>query len=197
MENANFDYEPKDFKSSYVARPYLMLAMRYGLILGAASAVLQLGAWLMDVDPQNPATGFLPKLTLGLAGMLLTIFLTRVCMTEHRDEVQNGFLTLGQATGIGTLMGLGSGIVGAIYLFLFTTVINPEFANDMKANMYQTWSEQGMGESDMDKAWSMVKYTVDPMIGALLQLLAGPLGGCIFGLIIGLFLRREPEYKKR
>ena len=177
--------------------PYFKTALQYGLILGAASAVLQLGAWLMGVDPQNPNTGLMPKLVLGLAGIILSVIIYRMVMINHRDHLQDGYLSLGQCVGIGAALGLGSGVIVGIYTMFFGTVINPNFAAEMKANMFEAWEQQGLNEDAMETAWGWTKYFVDPIVGGIAQIISGPIGGLIFGLIIGLFVKREaPMYMR-
>jgi hypothetical protein len=171
--------------------PFLKVAFQYGLVLGVASAILQLGAWMMDINPQDPKTDTMPKLVLGLAGILLSVLIYRLVMVEHRDKAQGGFINLKECATIGAIIGLASGIVGAVYLNLFGTVINPNFLSEMKANSYAVWEEQGLSEEVMDQTWGFTKLAFEPVTGAILQLIGGPIGGAIMGFIIGLFVRRE------
>jgi Protein of unknown function (DUF4199) len=183
-----------DFKRKTItSEPYLNTALKYGLVLGVATAVLQLGAWIMGIDAQDPKTDTSAKMVLGLAGILLSVLMYRLVMTEHRDKAQGGFISLGTCVLIGAVIGISSGIVGGIYIFLFGTVINPNFATEMKANSYAVWEAEGMTEEMMDKAWEFTKYAFEPVTGAIMQIVSGPIGGAILGFIIGLFVRKEKD----
>jgi hypothetical protein len=171
--------------------PYFKTALQYGLILGAANAVLQLGAYLMGIDLQNPNSGTMPKIVMGLASFVLAIVIYRMVMVNHRDHLQKGYLSMDQCVGIGATIGLGSGIVTGLYLWIFGTLINPDYVTDLKNGMYQAWEQSGMNEEAMDTAWKWSSYFVDPMIGGIGQMVFGPLSGLIFGAIIGLFVKKD------
>jgi hypothetical protein len=152
----------------------------------------------MGIDMQDPNTGTLPKVVMGVAGLILSVFIYRMVMVNHRDQLQGGYLTLGQAVGIGAVIGLGSGIVSGVYMWVFGTLINPGYKDELKNSMYSVWEEQGLNEEAMEQAWRFTQYFVDPTLGGIFQAIGGPIGGAIFGLIVGLFVKNElPSYRKR
>jgi Protein of unknown function (DUF4199) len=191
MSDPILDDQMKAYRNFRKEVPFMKTAFQYGLILGGAGIILQLGAYLMGLDLQNPNTGLMPKIVLGLASVTLSVVIYRTTMVQHRDQMQGGFLSLGQTIKIGAIIGLASGILSGLYVMLFGTVINPNYVNELKAGMFETWEKQGLNEEAMDMAWQWTKYFVDPIVGGISQMVLGPLSGAFFGLIVGLFVKRE------
>jgi Protein of unknown function (DUF4199) len=191
MSDPILDDQMKAYRNFRKEEPFMKTAFQYGLILGGAGIILQLGAYLMGLDLQNPNTGLMPKIVLGLASVTLSVVIYRTTMVQHRDQMQGGFLSLGQTIKIGAIIGLASGILSGLYVMLFGTVINPNYVNELKAGMFETWEKQGLNEEAMDMAWQWTKYFVDPIVGGISQMVLGPLSGAFFGLIVGLFVKRE------
>ncbi len=183
------DSESKKGKPQSVS--YFKSAFRYGLILGVASVILLLGAYLMGIDIQNPNTGSLSKFVVGIASLILAIVIYRMVMINHRDQQQGGYLSLGQAIGIGAVIGLASGIIAGLYAYIFGKFINPGYSEQIKAAYYEYMEKKGLTEEAMDISWAITQYTVDPNTASILQVISGPITGAIFGLIIGLFVKRE------
>jgi membrane associated rhomboid family serine protease len=93
--------------------------------------------------------------------------------------------------GVGALTGLVAGVLGAVFMILYTTVINPGFEAQMKDAIMAQYEAQGMSEEQIEMAMSMAGAFMSPLFMAISQVIYGALGGVVIGLIAGLFMKRE------
>lgn len=165
------------------------IALRFGAIWAASSILVSLIGFLTDTDPNMPSTGPI-KWVYILFGLGVSIWAVVNAIKQDRAQL-GGYITLGRCVGLGTLMGLISGALGAVYTVLYTLVINPDYKEQMSAAMQSEWEKQGMSEEQIEMALSMAGAFISPTFMAISQVFGGALIGVIIGLIAGLFMKRE------
>lgn len=169
--------------------PYRQLAFRYGAIWGAVSIVSSLIGYITDTSPSMPQNGSVSWI-YSLIGIGVAIWAITTAIRTDRDQQLGGYIDLSRCIGIGSLTGLVSGVIGAVFSFLYMTVINPGFKEQMMEAMQAAWAEQGMSEEQIEMAMSMTSF-FNPVSMSLMQVVAGALAGLVIGLIAGLFMKRE------
>jgi hypothetical protein len=165
------------------------LAIRYGAIWGGSSIAISLIAYLTDNDLTMPDTGAI-KWVFMLVGFAVTIWAVSSAIKTDRERL-GGFINFGRCISLSAFMGLISGVISMVYMFLYGYVINPDFQSQMKDAMYAQWEGQGMSEEQMEMAASMAGMFTGPTFMAITQLIGGVIMGVIFGLIVGAFMKRE------
>lgn len=170
--------------------PYKHLALRYGAIAAGVSILITLIGYLTDTDPSLPSTGPI-KYVYMLVGFGVSIWAIVTAIRIDRDQQLGGFISLGRCVGIGALVGLVSGAIGAVFMLLYLNLINTGFEQQMKDAMVTQYEASGMSEEQIEMAMSMAGTFVNPFVMAGSQLIGGVIGGVIIGLIAGLFMKRE------
>ncbi|WP_298550234.1 DUF4199 domain-containing protein [uncultured Algibacter sp.] len=131
---------------------------------------------------------------IGYTSMILSLLFVYFGIKHYRDKVNNGKVSLGKAIGIGMLIALFSALGVAVFDYIYTSYINPEFANE-----YLEYSIKKMGETlSADevkvKAAELTKQMKDygsPSFMAFMMFASVMILGFIISLISGLILQRK------
>ena len=168
------------------------VSVRYGLIWGAISIAVGLVGFLLGFDPAMPDTGMAAKVIMGLIGLAVPVWAIYAAIKQHRDQELGGYLTFSRGIGVGTFSGLVAGVISAIWIALYVTVINPGFSDSIRDAQMEQFESQGMSEDQIEMAVNMAGWFTNPGFLAFSQLLGGVITGFILGLIIGAIMKREP-----
>jgi hypothetical protein len=108
----------------------------------------------------------------------------------------SGYLSLAEALKIGLAITLVAGIIGSIFTYLFTTIIEPDFVMNMleasRVKMIEDNPE--MTQEQMDMAMSISEKMMSPGILTAIGIIASLFFGFIISLISGLVLKNNrPE----
>lgn len=131
---------------------------------------------------------------IGYSSMIISLLFVYFGIKHYRDKVNNGKVSLGKAIGIGMLIALFSAVGVAIFDYIYTTQINPDFASDyleyslkkMEANLSP---EEFKTESA--KLTQQMKDYGSPSLMALMMFATVVILGFIISLISGLILQRK------
>ncbi|WP_243473625.1 DUF4199 domain-containing protein [Winogradskyella sp. MH6] len=158
----------------------------YGLILGAVifGLALTFGGGLSYTTQE----------IIGYGSMVASLSFVYFGIKHFRDQVNDGKVTFGKALLIGVLIsafvGLGVGIVD----YLYTTVINPDFAEDYLAKTlksYETlYSGQELENKKTELTTQMKNYGGSGFMAAIMFFTVLVIG-FIISLISGLILQRK------
>jgi branched-subunit amino acid ABC-type transport system permease component len=167
------------------ARP---TGIRWGLILGLVSAALSLVFTMTNmIDFANPQFFSLPTL-VSWAAMIATYY---YAFTQHRDNELGGYMTLGRAMLLGFWIALISGIISAIYMYLYTTVINPDFVSQIVDTAVENAEKKGQDGEAVRDAMEKMSFMFSPTYFVISTIIGSLFIGAIFSLIIGLIVRRD------
>lgn len=169
------------------------LILRYGGIWGGVSILITLVGYLTNTDPSLPTTGPI-KYAYSLIGLGVAIWAITSAIKVDRDQQLGGFIGLGRCIGLGSLTGLVAGGIGAVFMLLYTMVINPGFAEQMKEAMVTNFEEKGMSEEQIDMALKMSSMFTSPPVMAIFQVIGGAIFGLIIGLIAGAIMKKDRPY---
>ncbi|WP_426432121.1 DUF4199 domain-containing protein [Winogradskyella sp. HB-48] len=158
----------------------------YGLILGAVifGFALTFGGGLSYTTQE----------IIGYGSMVASLSFVYFGIKHYRDQVNDGKITFGKALLIGVLIsalvGLGVGLVD----YLYTTVINPDFAEEYLAKTLESYETLYSGkELEIKKAeltTQMENYGGSGFMAALMFFTVLVIG-FIISLISGLILQRK------
>ena len=158
----------------------------YGLILGAVifGLALTFGGGLSYTTQE----------IIGYGSMVASLSFVYFGIKHYRDQVNGGKVTFGKALLIGVLISalvcLGVGLID----FLYTTVINPDFAKEYLAKTLESYEKLYSGnELETKKAeltTQMENYGGSGFMAALMFFTVLVIG-FIISLISGLILQRK------
>ncbi|QHL87712.1 DUF4199 family protein [Nibribacter ruber] len=162
------------------------VGIRYGLITGLVSALYLVILYLTD----NSTTWW-----LGLLGIVIPI-VGMVQAFKHFREANGGLMSYGQAIGIGTLMGLVSGIITAITAYVYIEFVDPSVLEALKAGQIEMLEKFNLPEDKLDEEIAKLEESTTAGKQALSSLIGGPVGGFILSLIIGAIMKKKrPEFE--
>jgi len=161
------------------------IALTYGALLGflsiALAVVLYVTNQLLD---QNWITG--------LVGFLIMLGVI-VYGQQVFKKANGGFMELKDALKVGLGIALVGSILGAIYNYIFLTVIEPDFINLIieKQREAMIESQPNMTEAQMNQALELAGKFARPWVQSSIQIIGGIFFGFIISLISGLILKKS------
>jgi hypothetical protein len=148
------------------------LAIKWSVLYLIASAVITFAVQLMNMDINSPVK-YLSYLIF-IAFLLLT-------QKEYRDKL-GGFITFGDAFTSGFVYSIFSGILSAIFVYVYLAFINPgaltQAAEAARAQL------EAKGQLSSDQIDTAVNITVK--YGAIFGSVGGLIGSIVLGAIVAL-----------
>lgn len=165
-------------------------AIRYGLIGGMVFILYSLIGNLTGIG--RPTAGLLPLLLFGLTYFVIYIVLLLVAIKNHRDEDLGGYIDLKRSIILGATVAVIAGVISSLFGFLYMTVIEPDIADTMVAEMEVMFENMGLPEEQYLEELEKMEERLDP-VGSLIQGLTwSPIIGGVVSLILGAILKKEP-----
>jgi hypothetical protein len=161
------------------------LIINYGIYLGISGIIVSLVKY---------ATGSLytQEFYSGVIGLLLIVAFIVLGIKKYKAD-NSGFISFGQAVKIGIGVAMISALISAIYFYLLTTVIEPNFAvNTIEAQKVMFADTFGMTEGQIEEATknSAENFNLSLFGGIFIMNLF--LGGVI-SLIAGAIMKKSEE----
>jgi len=161
------------------------VGIRYGLIMGVIGIALFVVFIAADVDVQGPARW------LNVLVLAVIIFLAHKYFKENGD----GFMTIGQGTGIGFWMSLVSSAISSVFTYVYVKFIDTSFIQQMMDKQREAMEAKGtLSEEQVDQAMNMTSKFMTPEMMVVFGLVFGIIFGVIVALVVGLFTQKKnPE----
>ncbi len=156
--------------------------IKYGLYSLLTASVLFLLAFLI-----GKGMSYSVQETVGYITMVVSLVFVFFGIRHFRDNINNGKVSFGKALLIGFLISLFAGLGFGIVDYIYTTVINPDFAQeylttmvaDMKANLpageFETQKanlEQQMEEYGGSGFMAFIMFATVAMIGLVISIIS-------------------------
>lgn len=106
-------------------------------------------------------------------------------------ELEGGFISFGKAFSTGFQVILIAGILGAVWLLVYTTNLEPNYQEAILQRNYEQMSEQGMTSEQIDQGIEMTKKFTTPVFMAVVAVLTSAFFGAIIALILGGILQKK------
>lgn len=131
---------------------------------------------------------------IGYTSMILSLLFVYFGIKHYRDKVNNGKVSLSKAIAIGMLIALFSAIGVALFDYIYTTQINPDFATEYIEysikKMETTLSPEELKVKSAELIQQMKDYG-SPGFMAFMMFSSVVILGFIISLISGLILQRK------
>ena len=165
------------------------IALNYGLILGLLSIVITVILFVTNNHIDRPWWSSLLSFLLMIAIIVYGL--------KAFKAANGGFMSLGEAIKTGLAISVVAGIIGAIFNYLFVTVIEPDFVAKMldftRERMYE--QNPNMTEEQAEMALSMSEKFMSPGIMSAFAIIGSLFFGFIISLIAGLVMKQNrPEH---
>lgn len=157
--------------------------LKNGLILGLTVVIFQLVTYIFELYNNQ---------YLGWGIYILIILLVFYSIRSYRDKMNGGFITFGQAFGLGTMIVLVGTGISSFFSFIYMQFIDPGMVDTIKELQLRAMQEQNIPDEQMEMSIKMMKVWMKPWIMALSGLLANMIMGTIINLILAGVLQRKP-----
>ena len=165
------------------------IAFNYGIIWGLLSIALSVIAYVTDNHIERP-------MWLTIAGLAIMVGIIVYGLKAFKSE-NEGYLSVSESLKVGLAISLIAAIIGAIYNYIFITVIEPEYV----IQMLEFSSEQmviqnpDMTQEQIDMAIGITEKMMTPTIMTAMGIIIPLFLGFITSLIAGLIMKvNRPEH---
>jgi hypothetical protein len=166
--------------------------LKFGLTGGL---ILSLQFLIFTISGLAGSTNRSAGLLSGAISMIITIGLIIFAIKQHRDQVQDGYITLGQCVLIGTGVLVFAALISGAVSLIYTNVIDPGYMERISAKMEEAWEAQGLSEDQIEQAKKWTGFMKNPFLTLATTLACYAFGGAIISLIVGLIMKKEkPEF---
>ena len=164
------------------------IALNYGMYLALLSIGVSVIAYVTNNHIDRPWWVYVLS-TLVMVGAIVY----GIKAFKHES---GGFLSIGDALKVGLAISLVAGIIGAIYNYIFVTVIEPDYVTQMLDMTREQMIEQNpdMPQDQMDMAMGISEKMMQPSIMSAIGIISSLFFGFIISLISGLIMKvNRPE----
>ena len=156
------------------------IALIYGAITGAIGIVFGLMLYSMDMHYDRGAGVQVTQILILAAGIVIGVL--------QFKKASNGLLSISEALKVGAGVALIAGILGIIWFFVLSNVIEPDFmdkiyelgkveAMEQNPNLTAEQIEQGI---EMQKKFAWIGYPIILIFNIVIGLVVGLIAGLIF-----------------
>ena len=131
---------------------------------------------------------------IGYTSMILSLLFVFFGIKHYRDKVNEGKISLGKAIAIGMLIALFSAIGVAVFDYIYTSYINPDFASEYLEYSIKKMEETLSAEEVKLKTAELTQQMEDygsPSFMAFMMFVSVMILGFIISLISGLILQSK------
>lgn len=122
--------------------------------------------------------------------VFLIVFLL-LAQKEHKDKL-GGYIKFGDAFVTGLLYGIFAGVLTAVFIYLYLSVLSPEIFAQALDQQRQAMADTGKMSSDqIDQAMDIAKK-YGPVLGAIVTVFLYVILGVVVGLIGAAIFKKEP-----
>jgi hypothetical protein len=159
-------------------------AMNYGVILGVIMIII---AVIMYVTGMSMEGKQWPQYLYYIIFPIVIFY----AISQFKKQNAN-VLSLGQAIKLGLVIAAISAIVYAIYILIFSYIIDPEFMGQMKEVVRDKMLEAPNATQEMvDQQMKVAEMFMSPLVGSALWIGLSMFFGLIWSLIGGLVMKKE------
>lgn len=164
-----------------------------GLYIAAATIVLGLIVYIAGLNEtlmtNKPLSWLNNLLSLGIM-----FYFIHTAIRLYRDQDNGGYLTVGNGMGLGTLAGLVSGVVAAVWTVIFMMYIAPDLLDMTKRVTMEQMQAAGQSEEQVEQAMEMASMFFSPVFIGIMVAVFGVFFGFLCGLVSGLIQKKDRPY---
>jgi len=164
------------------------IALNYGFILALLSIAVSVIAYVTDNHIERPWWISVLSTTV-MVGVIV------YGLKTFKNE-NSGFLSIAEALKVGLAISIIAGIIGALYNYIFVTVIEPDFVVQMLDMTRDQMTEQNpdITQDQVDLAMGITEKMMEPTIMSAIGIIMTLFFGFIISLISGLIMKvNRPE----
>ncbi|GAA3516371.1 hypothetical protein GCM10022393_33090 [Aquimarina addita] len=163
------------------------IIIQYGVLFGIASVLLGVVLYVTNAYKD-------PHWSYSILSFLLIISVISLGIKAYKTA-NNGFLTLSDALKTGIGIALVGGIISVIWAFILTTVIEPEYMQQVLEIQKEKMIEDNpnFSQEQIDQSMAIAEKFTSPYITIAFSMIGSLFFGFIVSLFAGLIMQRKPE----
>ena len=170
-------------------------ALLYGVGISVAGAIVILVEFFLGLH--NDPAKFQAGQWIGtIVGPLITIVGLVFGIRAVREGTPDRSLSYGRGVGTGTLIGLFSGLCGAVFFFIYGNFINPEYHELLfqytRDKQEAAMRARGMNTAALDQMEGMMRFLTGVTWMSLMAIVGSVVICLVVALIASAFLKRAP-----
>jgi hypothetical protein len=173
--------------------PYLPLATRTGFIIAFITVGVALVTYLLGMTETMMSNANAKMANYLIAFLLPFVIIIYTCF-KHRNEDLGGFIGFGRCLGLGTATGIVSGLISAIWTYVFFTFLAPETIDSIKSITIQEAVRQGQDADVVEEQLEQVAFMFKPWVFAVSAFGSYLILGFLGGLLSGMFFQKQRPY---
>lgn len=121
----------------------------------------------------------------------ITFFFIHKAAQLRRDVDQEGYFSISNGMGLGTLTGLLAGVINAVWVLIFMGLIAPDLIDTIKEIATEQMMQSGQSEEQIEKAMEFSAFFFSPTFFAIVTVIFLTFLGFLAGIVSGLILKKE------
>lgn len=160
----------------------------FGLMMGLTGLLFSVA--LYATGNYNLGGGSMENVYVSIINLIVVITFPVLAINKVKS-LENGFISFGRAFGTSFQVILISAIITAVWILVYTMVLETNYQDAMIEANYEQWNAQGLSESDMDNAVEMTKRFSTPVFMAVFTILTSAFFGALVSLIVAAILQKK------
>lgn len=156
------------------------IGLRYGLIVGLVFVVFGLILQIAGLVANNWVN------SISYIFLIVGIVMAHNAFKEGGD----GFMSIGQGLGIGTLISLISSVLSSIFTYIYVKAIDDSMLTIIKDKQIEQMEAQGMDDAQIEQAMEFASMFTSAEAIVIMAVIAITFIGFILSLIISLFTKK-------
>ncbi len=159
------------------------ISLRWGLILGLIFIVYGLILQFMNLEMK----------TMQYFGYLNYVIMIVVFVLAHKafKEGRDGFMSIGQGIGIGTLIALIASVINSIFSYLYLKFIDDSMLTKIRDAQIEQYEKMGMDDATIERSMEMASKFTTPEMIQVWAIVGTVFFGFILALIVSLFTKKS------
>lgn len=158
------------------------VAFKWSIIYAIIAIIITYTFQFLNIDQNSGAKyiGFIPF----VAFLLLA-------QKEYKDQL-GGYLTFGQGFGTGFKYSLFSGLIIAVFIYIYLAFLSPQILDQAMAAQQDKLTQQGNLSSEQIQQSMDIARKFGPIIGAVFTVIIDAAFGAIVALIGAAIFKKDP-----
>ncbi len=164
-------------------------ALTYGLIGGLLSVAASL---VLDLTGLVDAASGKGSWLSSIVSIAIFVWALFTAIRKQREDL-GGFISFGSAFKTAFVASLVIALIGAVYMYLYATFINPDFIEEIRQATMEKMAKQGQSDEQIEQAMEMMESFTSPVMMSVWGFVGSAIMGAIVSLIGAAIMKKDQQ----